>query len=218
MMDQDVFFDSLTPAELHSDDSWWEIYDAAFPSAEREPRAVILDSLQTGVGVAVRVRSRDETIAIATLHLLKNPSAIFLVYLATTRNLRGRGLGSALLEYAWQIGVAKLSDADHQAIGLIAEVDSPEESIDDEERHIRQRRIAFFQRQGLTLLPYPYIQPPVDGKTNVPMLLMFRAAPEHLEPDVTLTEQLIQAIYFQKYHRVNGIPEEYLTRLLQAKL
>lgn len=218
MMDQKLIFNSLTPAELKANDSWWEIYDTAFPSAEREPRAVILDSLKTGVGLALSVHSRDETIAIATLHLLKNPAAVFLVYLATTRNLRGLGLGSALLEYTWKTGVKKLSESDRQAIALIAEVDSPEESVDIEERHLRQRRIAFFQRQGLKLLPHPYTQPPVDGKTNVPMRLMFRGAAECPEPDTMLTEQLIRAIYFEKYHTINGIPKEALTRLLQASL
>jgi len=215
-MDAKIVFTTLTAADLLSDSSWWGIYDDSFPSAEREPPQVILKSLEMGAGMAVAARSNDHTIAIATTHLLKNPPAVFLVYLATTRKLRGRGCGGELLEYAWKTGSQKLSNEGYQATGLIAEVDSPDESDDAEEKHFRERRIAFFARHGVELLSRSYVQPPVDGITTVPMRLIFRPAEGYGTPDSPFTDSLVRAIYFEKYHAVNGIAEESLISLFEA--
>jgi len=57
------------------------------------------------------------------------------------------------------------------------------------------------------------VQPPIDGRTEVPMQLMFR-------PDArgSLVESgtgaLVRAIYFEKYQQMNGIPADILERLL----
>lgn len=214
-MDEKLAFNSLSSTELMRDDAWWEIYDEAFPLSERESPQVILNSVQREVGLAVRARTGDRTTAIATTHLLKDPPAVFLVYLATDRNLRGRGSGGELFEYAWQSGRQKLAQAGLDAIGLVLEADSPNETADPEETHLRERRIAFFGRHGCKLLPVEYIQPPVDGSTLVPMRLMFRAADNYPEPEFFLTKRLVRSIYFEKYNAVNGISIEILEDLLQ---
>jgi GNAT superfamily N-acetyltransferase len=215
-MNDNPVFTSLTAEELLRDSSWWEIYEEAFPLTEREPSQVIVNSLVMGVGLAVAVRANDSTIAIATTQLLKDPPAIFLVYLATTKNLRGRGCGGELLEYAWKTGRRTLSDSGYSTIGLVAEVDAPDQSDSMEEKRIRERRIAFFSRHGAKLLPYSYTQPAVDGVNTVPMSLVFRPADGHEQPDSAFTDALVRAIYFEKYHAVNGISKDSLTSLLGA--
>lgn len=214
-MDAKLVFTSLTASGLLSDDSWWEIYNEAFPPSEREPSQVIVNSLEIGIGQAFAARSNGATIAIATTHLLKNPPAVFLVYLATKKVLRGRGSGGELLEYAWESGRQKLSEHGFPATGLVAEVDAPEQSDDREEKHVRERRIAFFARHGAELLSRAYTQPAVDGTTTVPMRLVFRSAQGFERPDSTFTDALVRAIYFEKYHTANGIAKESLTSLLE---
>jgi len=213
-MEAKLFFTSLTASDLSSDGSWWEIYNEAFPLTEREPPPVIVSSLEMGVGQAFAARSNGKTIAIATTHLLKNPPAVFLVYLATKKGLRGRGSGGQLLEYAWKSGCQKLSEHGFPVTGLVAEVDAPDQSDDSEEKHVRERRIAFFARHGTELLARAYTQPAVDGTTTVPMRLVFRPAEGFESPDSTFTDALVRAIYLEKYHAANGIAKESLISLL----
>jgi len=213
-MEAKLFFTSLTASDLLSDGSWWEIYNEAFPLTEREPPQVIVSSLEMGVGQAFAARSNSKTIAIATTHLLKNPPAVFLVYLATKKRLRGRGSGGELLEHAWKSGCQKLSEQGFLVTGLVAEVDAPDQSDDREEKHVRERRIAFFARHGAELLARAYTQPAVDGTTTVPMRLVFRPAEGFESTDSTFTDALVRAIYLEKYHAANGIAKESLTSLL----
>src|SRR5579859_879723 len=93
-------FDCVDVMDLPSDSDWWRIYDESFPPNEREPRQVILDSLRKDVGMAFRTRLDGRTAGIATTHLLSDPPAVFLVYLAIDRTLRGRGVGGRLLEFS----------------------------------------------------------------------------------------------------------------------
>ena len=213
-MDAELLFSSLTVSDLSSDGAWWRIYNEAFPLTEREPPQVIVSSLEMGVGQALAARSNGETIAIATTHLLKNPPAVFLVYLATKKGLRGRGLGGELLEHAWKSGCQKLSEHGFPVTGLVAEVDAPDQSDDREEKHLRERRIAFFARHGVELLSRAYTQPAVDGTTTVPMRLVFRPAQDFECSDSSFTDALVRAIYLEKYHAANGIAKESLISLL----
>jgi GNAT superfamily N-acetyltransferase len=215
-MDGKLVFTSLTASDLLSDRSWWEIYDDAFPANEREPPNVIVKSLEMGAGQAFAARVNDETIAIATTHLLKDPPAVFLIYLATMKGLRGRGCGGELLEYAWKTGRQTLFAQGLQATGFVAEVDAPNESDNIDERRVRERRIAFFARHGAELSPRAYTQPAVDGTHTVPMRLVFRPAEEPDNPDSLFTDALVRAIYFEKYHAANGIARESLVSLLEA--
>jgi len=215
-MDRKPVFSSLTAANLLSDGSWWEIYNEAFPLTEREPPNVIVNIIEKGMGQAFVARSNGETIAIASTHLLKQPPAVFLVYLATKKGLRGQGCGGELLEYAWHTGRRELLDHGYSATGLVAEVDAPDQSYDAQERHVRERRMAFFARHGAEALPQIYTQPAVDGTTTVPMRLLFRPAEGPGLPDSTFTDALVRAIYLEKYHAANGISEESLISLLGA--
>ena len=60
------------------------------------------------------------------------------------------------------------------------------------------------------------VQPPVDGHTLVPMRLMFRPALGQELPAGAATENLIRAIYFEKYHAINKIPSSTLERLARS--
>ncbi len=202
-------FDSPGPDELAADQAWWQIYQDSFPPTEREPAEVILDSLRRNVGLALRARLQDATIGLATTHLLLRPPAVFLVYLAIDRAHRDCGLGSALFDHAWRASAARLRDRRLDPLGMIWEVDPPSDPRAPDAA-ARARRVAFFQRCGASLLPQPYLQPPVDGIAPVPMQLMYLPSPEKIDA-------LIHSIYFEKYAAANHLPEDILHHLLRAK-
>jgi GNAT superfamily N-acetyltransferase len=210
-MEPEITFISLSAEELLADEQWWAIYDEAFPANERESSDVILRSLREQVGMAFGVREGGKTIALATTHLLQNPAAVFLVYLATAKGLRGRGIGGQLLEFAWKESAARVNSTQ-----LILEVDA-QEIASGPEKEIRERRVGFFGRHGLKLMSYPYKQPPVDGIAPVVMSLMVRTAEGQSEPDPEMLASLVRAIYFEKYQAMNGIPSGILQTLLDEQ-
>lgn len=204
--------ESIAAEELRVDEAWWRIYDDSFPPHEREPRDVILESVLRRVGMAIRARRDGVTSGLATTHLLKDPAAVFLVYLAVARTERNRGLGAELLEGAWKAGADRLRTEGLQPLGLVWEVDPPQVAAGAEAGE-RQRRIAFFQRRGGKLLQRSYVQPPVDGIAAVPMRLMLRPT-EGEEPPKETVDALVREMYFEKYGAINGIDRSILEGLL----
>lgn len=206
----------LGASELEGDGAWWGIYEDSFPASEREPPGVVVGSVRRGDGLALRARCGGQTVGLATAHLLTAPPAVFLIYLAAARGLRGRGVGGALFAHAWRAGAQSLAARGLRAAGMIWEVDSPGAAGGEEESRRRERRIAFFARHGGELLPRPYLQPPVDGVAPVPMSLMFRPAEGLDTPPPPVIDALVRAMYFEKYGAANGIPADVLERLLAA--
>lgn len=208
-----MVFDTPDAEALAMDDAFWSLYDEAFPAEEREPREVISRSVASGTGVAVRARLNDTTVGLATTHLLPSARAVFLVYIATDRVLRGQGTGAVLFEQTWSASVARAQQMGWVPGTYVWEVDDPAKAKTPEEEHRRERRIGFFRRLGGQVLPGPYLQPPVDGVQPVPMLLMTRVVPGAESPTPA---HLIRTIYYEKYGAANGIRDETLRDLLAA--
>jgi len=201
------FSDPLTISELTSDHGWWEIYRASFPIEEREPEAVILKSLEAGPGIALRARDEGKTVGIATLHRLSDVPIAFCVYIAITASFRGHGIGRRFFEHVSEVAREK------QGLGMIWEVEDPAIVKSEEEAHLRERRIQFFESLGGRLLPAGYLQPPLNGHPPVPMRLVWKPFSEEAPPDIS---RVIRAIYFEKYGAINGIETGVLTRLLES--
>ncbi|MCA1595791.1 MAG: hypothetical protein LC772_05150 [Chloroflexi bacterium] len=199
-------------ATLSRDDGWWSLYDASFPDCERESPEVILASLRSGMGFALRARNDDETAALAAAHLLLDPAAVFLVYLATAPAEQGRGIGGWMLEQAWLEGQRRLQSRGLRAQGMVWEVEDPALARTEEDRLERERRLQFFERRGGLLLPHHYEQPPVNGIEPVPLRLMVRRGSAS---DTLDSAALIRAIYTEKYGAVNGISGEMLGQLIE---
>src|SRR6185503_1294380 len=138
----------------------------------------------------------------------KQPAVVFLVYLAVAPAQRGRGLGRRFLEFAWSASSARLAGA----IGMVWEVDAAPAPGAEPTREYR-RRIGFYERCGASLLSQAYVQPPVDGRTILPLQLMFRPAQAEARPDAETVHAMIRAMYAEKYHAMNGIPAELLASL-----
>jgi GNAT superfamily N-acetyltransferase len=102
-----IAIECMSAEELCCDETWWRIYKDSFPASEREPPEVILKSLLHGVGMAFRACRKGVTSGLATTHLLKDPAAVFLVYLAVARGERSQGIGGELLRSAWEAGAER---------------------------------------------------------------------------------------------------------------
>lgn len=199
---------------LQADITWWDLYHETFSGEEKEPPHTILNSLDKGVGLAFRVSNKEKTIGLATVHLLTNPAAVFLVYLAIAPEARNKQIGSHFFDYIYQTGAAKLKEMGYRSVGFVWEI-TAKQTHDAEEVDAFNRKVNFFQQNGGALLPYKYYQPPLNGKNKVPMHVMFRPGDEGVTMEATNPSELIQAIYFEKYAAVNFINHQLLHELLQ---
>lgn len=198
---------------LAGDADWWELYAEAFAPEEREPRAVILNGVRAGAALAVSAEHGGRAAGLAVVHLLRNPAAVFLVYLAVAPELRDQGAGSNLLQYALQAGSDALSS--NPPCPWVCEVTIPGADAPEEQWVYHQRLLRFYGRHGGQVLAHPYVQPPVDGRTIVPMTLVYGPAPGDPHLGQHETEALIRAIYREKYGAVNGIPDAQLDECLR---
>lgn len=209
-----IAIEAATLAELRNDAGFWQVYSTSFARAEREPAEVILRSIEQGPGFALRALADGRTVGLATGHVLEEPAATFLVYLAVDPAWRSRHHGRALFDAADRSGAARLIERGRVSSGIVWEIDDPSADVSPSERNVRQGRLRFFEKLGGRMIETPYFQPPVDGHTLVPMRLMFRPAVGHDLPTGAATEKLIRAIYFEKYHAINKIPSSTLERLV----
>ena len=209
-----IVVESVDARALREDEVFWRLYERSFPTTEREPRDVILATVERDAGFALRACAADETIGMAVAHLLREPPAIFLVYLAVDPDRRSRHLGTAIFSAVDRFGTERLSAVGLESSGMVWEMDDPGSTTDSAELNTRVRRRAFFERAGGRPLDVPYVQPPVDGVTLVPMQLMYRPGEKGGVPDRAGAVALIRAIYSEKYAALNGVPGPVLDRLL----
>lgn len=107
---------------------------------------------------------------------------LFLEHFALCPEARGSGLGSRLL-------TGLLTAAQKP---LCLEVEPPVEDL-------ARRRVKFYQRNGMYLNSYPYIQPPISqGKQPIPLLLMTSGG--------FLNQEEFQKVKGQIYARVYQVP------------
>jgi GNAT superfamily N-acetyltransferase len=211
-----IIFDCPTVTELKEDKLYWEIYEEAFPSTEREPKEVILRTVEEKLGLAIRAKSlyNKETLAISVVHFLRNTSKIFLVYLAVSKNIRSKGIGAKLMDQSWLFGKEFLAKEEILAKGMVWESSHFDSAVTEEEKEAHTKRESFYLRQGGRILLDNYIQPPVDGNTLVKMKLYYRANSFIDEAfDKETINSLVRSIYWEKYNKANGISEKVLREL-----
>lgn len=190
-------FAALTSAQL---DAARQIYEEAFPAWQRVPwdELVRLDTdpgriqrtmLETGTVLAISVASR----------LIAVPWW-FLEYFAVDRERRDRGLGGLL----WDQLMNDLGGASRPSIVL--EVEPPEEETDaSQERLLRQRRIAFYERRGAQRLHLSeYLVPHLTGEGTDRLELMVVPAQSETMPNSEETRQLVRSLYVDGY----GLPAD----------
>lgn len=114
-----------------------------FPSAERPSLPAMHRHMQHDLQTIYIMHNDTDDFAYAVC--AEANDIILVTLLAVYKENRGGGYGSALL------ALLKETYADKRAI--ILEVENPEDAEDVGEHATRERRIAFYERNGYTLLP-----------------------------------------------------------------
>lgn len=165
------------------------IYESSFPPEQRVDDdlfdALLEDRVSdTGpkdeIGCLLVAVSGDSVLGFACgyLYLTSDVAAVYLgylLYLAVDTKLRGGGVGSKLYQAVSAILQTAVEQRDGVLAGLIFEVERPE-LASGQDRLIRKRRLAFYQRFGAAVVPgINYVMPPVGpGMPSAPMHLMFQ--------------------------------------------
>jgi hypothetical protein len=204
----------MTEVELRNNDKWWSFYNNCFPSEEREPAEVIYRSIGAG-GLVYQLTDGSQTTGIATVQILNSCATAMLVYFAVDPMIRGMGNGSYFLQLLYDDVEQHFKSLNLEFKGLIWEVEKPELAENSEDEDLRIKRINFFKKNGGVIISEQYIQPPVDGISLVPMILMFRCSRKNQTLLSSETDQYIKSVYFEKYGRINGIDDEALSALLK---
>jgi len=136
----------------------------------------------------------DRVVGWAVLRSLADTGWIFLRYFVAGE--RGRGTGSRM----WRAMRAHFADYDR----ILLDVEDPEEpGIDADELSIRLRRIEFYRRLGIEVLPLRSYRPPHDGEEQ-PMQLLASDLPPG-DPTATLGREGIVAILTAVYEHRYGV-------------
>lgn len=121
-----------------------KLYLESFPPEERRSWEAIVAPAEDGCPRLRAIYADGSLAGLVTTWELAD--AVYVEHLATDPALRGRGIGEAAVR-------ALVAEAAPR--GLLLEVEP--ESADNP---MAARRIGFYRRCGLDLLPYDYVQPP----------------------------------------------------------
>lgn len=197
----------------------FQLYDQSFSLNVREPHHILLKSLQYAIEQTpdnfhfLIGLERDELVSLATAHYLAEVNAGFIVYLTVNEKMRKKGLGKQTLQ---QIESLLNEDAianNQQAISAISlETERLADAASMAEEEACGKRNLFFKKNGYRLYDeIPYIQPPLHGEEGrVPLNLFIKTMDKNGYTKVEC-KHIIQAMYREKYARINGISEKILS-------
>ena len=169
----------LRLAEQKDFDAIFAIMEASFPKDEyrtRDEQRALLENPRYRVYLKCNASNRKPLGFAAVWELEK---VCFLEHLAVDPVLRGGGIGAAivkdlLLQYGGRICL---------------EVEPPSSDI-------AVRRIGFYERNGFTVNPYPYIQPAMSkGQNPVPLQIVTSWGAVSQEEFVSLRDLLYHLVY-----------------------
>ena len=138
-MDHDFSIRTLTEDDIRR--LYSERLKEDFPPDEVKPLAMILRALKKGRYVCFGAVA-DESILAYAFFVQAGADALF-DYFAVKKELRSQGIGSRFLQRLIRGPLRDHAD-------VLLEVDDPDLAPDEEEYRKRERRLAFYLRNGLT--------------------------------------------------------------------
>lgn len=138
-----------------ADSDWEALYEAAFRVDQRTPLTQLQDGIRNGNMLLHRtVQDKQGLLCFSVTNVLQ--SVALLAYLATDTTKRSGGYGSKHMK-----SLITQVQTDHaNLLGLFAEIESTRDKhISEDERKIRRRRLAFYQRLGFKRLKPVYTVP-----------------------------------------------------------
>lgn len=167
------------------------LYQQSFSPQEIIPIPIVSRSLKLGIIQLWGGYYQRQFALMSIVHPLPNSEFVLLGYLATVPHLRNLKIGSRFLEYI--IDVVKQDEK-----SLILEVEHPDFG---ENRQLKQRPIAFYQRLGAKIFQdIVYILPALDGTKTTEMMLMIIGEKHQKKLPKSLVQQLIRDLYLEVYN------------------
>ncbi|MDL2236075.1 GNAT family N-acetyltransferase [Christensenellaceae bacterium OttesenSCG-928-L17] len=121
-------------------------------------------------------------------------------HFAVSPSLRGQGLGGTLLQAYLSLSTTP----------MLLEVEPASFS------EMAERRIGFYERHGLHLNRYPYLQPPLNkGDKTMPLCMMSWPAPLTPAGFIQARECIYKNVYGLKEDEIAGLIEEAQRRVPQ---
>ncbi len=181
------------------EDDWRKLYDSAFPANERESESKLTQLISVGRMLYHKTIGKNAEMLCFSMVSLA-PDFSFLAYLATDPNQRSSGVGSKHMKRLLEL----LKEQFPNSEGMLLEIDATNPrkvSITDEEKKIRQRRLAFYRRLGARKLctGLQFLGPArKSGGSEVELdLLFFSFSNEKL--DCHTKKRLVSEIYQRFY-------------------
>jgi GNAT superfamily N-acetyltransferase len=182
-----VAADSLGAAEL---ERVREIYEDGFPPHLRAPFAELLTDRAFAL-------VDEEPIGFAVLRPLATTGWVFLRFFVA--GSRGRGIGSLL----WNHLTREMADTGYTR--MVHDVEDPAEPhVDPAEVVVRNRRIAFYERNGAQLLPVKSYLPPHGDEE--PHSLRLMAVDLNRSPTPPIVGNDLRAVVEAVYEHRYGLP------------
>lgn len=159
-------------------DSLVSIYQQSFPTNEQRPIDDIACLLSNDTRYTLYAIVEDSGALLGLLTTWTFCEFTYIEHFALSPNLRSRGYGTQALSTFIQ--------RTHRPI--ILEVEPPTDAI-------TQRRIRFYERHGLTLYDYPYMQPPYTPDSQSVELCLMGTIDNHITPLSVVTRTLHHEVY-----------------------
>lgn len=180
------------------------IYEDSFPPSEREPIECLTHLEVETKRLLFVVQDKNDILGFASVRRFNDRSLLFLDYFAIAREVRNAGIGGAVLRL-----IAAALRRFRAARALIWEVQSPADASGEAQR-LRERRIAFYLRNGARLVEEGgvYRMPDIFGRTeSIPMRLMWLPLrPGNALPHGENIPRLFELIYWNVYTRSRRDP------------
>ncbi len=158
--------------------SVFKIMEHSFPTDERRPyeeQEALLQREQYRIVGAMGERGE----LAGFMAVWEFPEFLFLEHFAVAETYRNRGMGAAMLR--------ELQAHCSKPICLEAELPNNE---------LSRRRVAFYERNGFSLNPYPYVQPPIsEGRNPVPLAIMTTGGQISADYFSTIKDRLYSEVY-----------------------
>jgi ribosomal protein S18 acetylase RimI-like enzyme len=155
-------------------DRFERIYEQSFPAEERDDTDRLLASVASGRHLCYVAEQGGVLVGLAVLLPLTGCRAQYLEYLAIDPTRRDRGLGARLLR-----DVRRLAEqAPKGPLDIVFEVEPPGDA-QGPEQEIRRRRVAFYERQGASVVACApcYRAPNLAGEGTLSLTLMWLPSP-----------------------------------------
>lgn len=136
----------LCELSLTLDQAWRELYTSAFPLEEQEPENKLQTLIASGRLLYHKTTGKQGELLCFSMVSLA-PDFSFLAYIATDPKQRSGGYGSKHMRAL----IDQLKQQYPNHIGLMLEIESTNPQLlklSDEDKTIRQRRLAFYRRLG----------------------------------------------------------------------